>query len=74
MSKKTDNRCILQHIPSGFYVTGADTYTANITKAKTYEFNASKNPPEWADKLDTGDYKIIVRSETITVRYEEMEI
>ena len=73
MSKKTDNRCILQHIPSGFYVTGADTYTANITKAKTYEFNASKNPTEWADKLDTGDYKIIVRSETITVRYEEME-
>ena len=73
MRQKTDNRCILQHIPSGFYVTGADTYTANITKAKTYEFNASKNPTEWADKLDTGDYKIIVRSETITVRYEEME-
>ena len=73
MSEKIDTRCILQHIPSGFYVTGADTYTANITKAKTYEFNASKNPTEWADKLDTGDYKIIVRSETITVRYEEME-
>ena len=73
MSEKIDTRCILQHIPSGFYVTGADTYTANITKAKTYEFNASKSPQEWADKLDTGDYKIIVRSETITVRYEEME-
>ena len=73
MSEKIDTRCILQHIPSGFYVTGADSYTANITKAKTYEFNASKNPTEWADKLDTGDYKIIVRSETITVRYEEME-
>ena len=73
MKQKTDNRCILQHIPSGFYVTGADGFTDNISRAKLYEFNASKNPTEWADKLDTGDYKIIVRSETITVRYEEME-
>lgn len=73
MSKKTDNRCILQHIPSGFYVTGADGFTDNISRAKLYEFNASKNPTEWADKLDAGDYKIIVRYETITVTYKEME-
>lgn len=71
MSQKTDNRCILQHIPSGFYVTGADGFTDNISRAKLYEFNASKNPPEWADKLATDDYKIIMRTETTTVRYEE---
>ena len=73
MSEKIDTRCILQHIPSGFYVAGADTYTANITKAKTYEFNASKNPIEWSDKLATNEYRIIVRTETTTVKYEEAE-
>lgn len=73
MSEKIDTRCILQHIPSGFYVTGADGFTDNISRAKLYEFNASKNPIEWADKLATNEYRIIVRTETTTVKYEEAE-
>lgn len=71
MSEKFDTRYILQHIPSGFYVTGVDGYTDNISRAKLYETNADRNPPEWADKLATDDYKIIMRTETHTVRYEE---
>lgn len=73
MAEKSDTRYILQHIPSGFYVTGADTYTAVISKAKLYETNQTRNTVEWADMLATGEYKIIMRTETITVKYEEAE-
>ena len=71
MSEKIDTRYILQHIPSGFYVTGADSYTERIGRAKLYETNADRTPPEWAEKMATDDYKIIMRTETHTVRYEE---
>lgn len=72
MSVKTDTRYILKHKLSGFYVTGADGYTENIGRAKLYETNADRNPPEWADKLATDEYEIIMRTETTTVNFEEV--
>lgn len=72
MSVKTDTRYILKHKLSGFYVTAANSYTSNISHAKLYETNADRNPPEWADKLATDEYEIIMRTETITVNFEEV--
>lgn len=71
-NKKTFNNFVLFHKPSGFYVTGADTFTNDVSKAKIYETNAKRNPTEWHDKLASGDYAVISRSENITVTYEEV--
>ena len=72
MSKKTDLRYILKHNPTGFYVTGVDTFTDNISKAKLYEVNKDHRPTEWHDKMATNEYTVIARTETITVNFEEV--
>ena len=72
MTDKTDTRYLLQHKSSGFYVTSATGLTTLISHAKLYEVNGKRTPPEWSDLLDTGDYKVIKRTETVSVDYEEV--
>ena len=72
MTDKTDTRYLLQHKSSGFYVTSATGLTTLISHAKLYEVNEKRTPPEWSDLLETGEYKVIARTETITVNFEEV--
>ena len=72
MTQKIDIRYILKHNPSGFYVSGVDTFTDNISKAKLYESNTKHRPSEWYDKLATNEYTVIARTETITINFEEV--
>lgn len=74
MTDKTDTRYLLQHKSSGFYVTSATGLTTLISHAKLYEVNEKRTPPEWSDLLETGEYKVIKRTETISVDYEEVQI
>ena len=72
MAQKIDIRYILKHNPTGLYVTGADTFTNNISKAKLYESNTKHRPTEWYDKMATNEYTVVARTETITVNFEEV--
>ena len=72
MTQKIDIRYILKHNPSGFYVSGVDTFTDNISKAKLYEVNKDRRPAEWHDKMATDEYTVIARMELITVTFEEV--
>ena len=74
MSKKVDTRYLLQHKSSGFYVTSATSLTTLVSHAKLYEVNDTRTPPEWSDLLDTGEYQVIKRTETVSVEYEEVQI
>ena len=72
MNQKIDLRYILKHNPTGLYVTGVDTFTNNISKAKLYEVNKDHRPAEWHDKMATDEYTVVARTETITVNFEEV--
>ena len=74
VTDKTDTRYLLQHKSSGFYVTSATGLTTLISHAKLYEVNEKRTPPEWSDLLETGEYKVIKRTETVSVDYEEVEL
>ena len=74
MTDKTDTRYLLQHKSSGFYVTSATGLTTLISHAKLYKKKKKRTPPEWSDLLETGEYKVIKRTETVSVEYEEVQI
>lgn len=71
MSEKIDTRYILQHIPSGFYVSRPGHFCENIFDAQLFEPNDKRTEVVWRELSNSEDYKIIMRTETHTVRYEE---
>ena len=77
MSKKEDVRYILKHEPSEFYVqsVGSDvTYTPNRNKARLWQPNTKADEVSWHDLVDTGEYSVVKRTETVEVNYEEVSI
>ena len=73
MSEKIDTRYILQHKSHGLYVSRPGHFCENISDAKLWEPNNKRDEEIWRELSNSDDYKIIMRTETHTVRYEEAE-
>lgn len=77
MSKQETTTYVLKHNVSGMYAKsyyGELTLTDMISKAKEFDPNDSQSNSGFSKLIQSGNFSILKKTETITIGYTEVSI